>query len=103
MGELASHIDLPRHIDERIMGRLVTVRRWIRRGTLNMRIIIRRARAQIEKLDSQLGAKLDETKRLCQLIFQWVLRIHTERVVIWQTMREIFWDAGAECAVMRDA
>jgi len=45
---LSHHVDLPRHTDQRVFRRLIAVARRIRGGTLDVRVVIRRAGAEVQ-------------------------------------------------------
>ncbi len=98
---LPHHVNLPRHIDERIVGGLIAIARRIRGRTLDVRIVVRRTGAEIQQLDSEFHAQFGEAKRLGQIVFHRIVRIHAEGETIRQAVRVIFRNAGAEFAGLR--
>ena len=71
--------DLPRDIDQRIVRRLIAIRRRIRGGPLNVRIVIGRSRAQVQNFHTEFAAKLHEFHWLRQIEFQRIILIRAER------------------------
>ena len=84
--DLAHHIDLPRHINEWIVRGLIPITRRIRGGTLDVRIIVRRTRAEVQNFHAKLRAQVSELKRLGQIVFHRVGCIHAEAIAVRQAM-----------------
>ena len=86
--EFPHHIDLPGHVDQRIVRRLVAVRRRICRGALDVRIVVRRTGGKVEQLHTKLSAEIHELQRLGEIILDWILRVHPESIFIGQAARK---------------
>ena len=87
---------LPLDIDQRIVRRLITVRRRIRRRPLDVRIVVRRAGAKIDEFDTQLGTQGNKLSCLRQIVIDRVVRIDTETVPVRQAVGKVLRNAGAK-------
>jgi hypothetical protein len=62
--ELGGHVNLPRHADERVFGRLVTVRGREQRRALDVRVVVGAPGGDIDQPDAQVFEQVKELVRL---------------------------------------
>ena len=101
LAELSDDLNLPLNINKRIVRRLVTVRRRIGGGTLDVRVVIRRTGAEADQFDPQVGAQFHELLRLREIHLQRVGGIQPEPIMVRKAVGEIVRDAGAKFARLR--
>ena len=94
-------MNLPRHIDERIIRRLIAIAGRENRGPLNVRGVVGRTGGGVEHLDGEFVAQRDERVRLGEINLGRVALVHAEAVAIRQARGEILRDARPELARLR--
>ena len=78
--ELPGHRGLPRHPDKGIFGRLVPVGRRKERRPLQVRIIRRAGRSEVDHVDADLFHQLEQPFGLTQIVFRRVVGAYPETV-----------------------
>ena len=76
--QFARHIHLPRHADQRVFRRLISVRRRIQRRPLNMRIVIRASRREVHQPNLQVFQQCEKLNRFRQIWLRGIFRVHTK-------------------------
>src|SRR5439155_9186871 len=80
--ELSHHFDLARDADERIFGWRIPIRGRVGRGTLNVRIVIRRTCRALDDSHAKLCAEVNELNRFGEIVFSGIILIRAERAAI---------------------
>src|SRR5580692_3146046 len=74
--------ELPRYIDQRILRRLISIRRRIQRWPLNVRTVVRTTRREIHELNAQFFQQTQEAQRLGKIRSSRIALINSESPTI---------------------
>ena len=87
--KITRHYDLACYATKRIFRRLISIRRRIGCGALDMRIIVRRSGRKIDDLYPKLTTELKESNSLRQIVFQRIRLANPKTIDIRQALAEI--------------
>src|SRR5439155_24387718 len=94
ISHLPHDVDLPRHADQRVFRRLVTVAGRIGGRPLDVRIVVGRTGAEVENFHAQSRAQLRKLEGLGEIIFDGIVLAYAKAIAVGQAVGESFRYAG---------
>ncbi len=98
--DLSDEVDLAGHVYERVDGWLISVRRWVVSGALNVRVVIRAARSQVDQRYVKFPEKIDKLASIRGVRFDRIVLVRAEPVLVGKQIHKRFGDAGTQATTV---